>query len=465
MEEEKNVAVLPSQTAEEAEIRPCVKEKTDALREQSTEKTASPPEKSTLAPESSALAPEASAFAPESSAFPPESSALAPESSALAMENVETPLKNADVAEKETGSVFSQILKAVLLFLGLFAGIIYAVWILDGVSERWTEGLEKLALGEIYGGRGDIRVVAMDGDDGLAPEPKPDFPTEEPVETDALPSTERNGGVEIVAADLSAKAENGLTLVNETPYTPELTADSERAVPPLQSLYEEYGSDAPVVLILHTHATEAYAPDGAKYVSEEAYRSEIPTESVLAVGRTLAETLTEQGINVLFCEELFDAGDFSAAYYNASLKIREYKNEYPSISYIFDLHRDSIPQAGSQAGAQEGGERTLRPVTTIDGAACAQIMIVVGTDHGGSGHVGWTDNFQLACRLQSRIASVYDSLMRPINLRSASFNEQYAKGSLLFEMGAVGSSLKEACNSARILGKFLAEEIVGDAAS
>lgn len=454
MEEEKNVAVLPSQTMEEAEIRPFVKEETGML------------EQSEISPEKSKLLSEQPEIFSQQSEIFPEPSKLSIERPELPTEDAETPLKNADVAEKETGSVFSQILKAGLLFLGLFAGIIYAVWILDGVSERLTEGLEKLALGEIYGGGNDIRVVAvMDGDDGLPPETKPDFSTEEPVETDALPSTERSGGVEIVAADLSAKAENGLTLVNETPYTPELTADSERAVPPLQSLYEEYGSDAPVVLILHTHATESYAPDGAKYVSEEAYRSEIPTESVLAVGRTLAETLTEQGINVLFCEELFDAGDFSAAYYNASLKIREYLKEYPSISYIFDLHRDSIPQTGSQAGAQEDGERTLRPVTTIDGAACAQIMIVVGTDHGGSGHVGWTDNFQLACRLQSRIAAVYDSLMRPINLRSASFNEQYAKGSLLFEMGAVGSSLKEACNSARILGKFLAEEIVGDAAS
>lgn len=446
MEEEKNVAMLPSQTMEEAEIRPFVKEEAGML-----EKSEISPEKSTLLSEQPEISSQQPEIFPEPSKFSIERPEIQPE-------NVETPLKSADAAEKEVGSVFPQILKAGLLFLGLFAGIVYAVWILDVVSERLTEGLEKLALGEIYGGGDDIRVVAaMDGDDGLPPETKPDFSTEAPVETDALPATERNGGVEIIAADLSAKAENGLVLINETPYTPELTAASERAVPPLQSLYEEYGADAPVVLILHTHATESYAPAGANDVSEEAYRSENPTESVLAVGRTLAETLTEQGINVLFCEELFDAGDFSAAYYNASLKIREYQKEYPSISYIFDLHRDSISQAG--------GEQTLRPATTIDGAACAQIMIVVGTDHGGSGHVGWMDNFQLACRLQSRITSVYDSLMRPINLRSASFNEQYAKGSLLFEMGAVGSSLEEACNSARILGKFLAEEIVGDAAS
>jgi stage II sporulation protein P len=148
---------------------------------------------------------------------------------------------------------------------------------------------------------------------------------------------------------------------------------------------------------------------------------------------------------------MFDSTDFTMAYYNASLKIRTILEEYPSVSYILDLHRDSIAY----------GEETVRPVTVIDGQSFAQIMFVVGTDHGGSGHTEWDDNLNLAIRLQSRIYEKQPGLMRAINLRSASFNQQYTKGSLLIEMGAVGSSMEEAVNSAKILGDYLADEIIG----
>jgi hypothetical protein len=51
--------------------------------------------------------------------------------------------------------------------------------------------------------------------------------------------------------------------------------------------------------------------------------------------------------------------------------------------------------------------------------------------------------------------------MRSINLRSASFNEQYTKGSLLIEVGASASTLDEAKLGAKILAEYLAREIIG----
>lgn len=360
-----------------------------------------------------------------------------------------------------------------MILLGLFAVLILSVSLIDGIGGLYRTGIAKLALGELFGGSANISVLPTDSEnaphrfpdidlsstpaneqeDKQNPESeaettRPDLPSEE------HPPLENFGEIPIVSADLSAKGANGLALINETPYTPSLLAQSERAIPPLRDLYQKYGTDAPVVLILHTHGTESFAEDGAAYTSEEEYRSLDPDDNMLAVGRTLTAVLESRGINTIFCEEMFDAEDFTMAYYNASLRIRKYLMEYPSISYILDLHRDSIPYG-------DGGE-TIRPVTVIDGVPCAQIMFVVGTDHGGSGHTGWTDNFNLACRLQSRIFADHSGLMRAINLRSASFNQQYTKGSLLIEMGAVGSSLEEACNTAEILGEFLADEIIGD---
>ena len=89
-------------------------------------------------------------------------------------------------------------------------------------------------------------------------------------------------------------------------------------------------------------------------------------------------------------------------------------------------------------------------------------MFVIGTDHGGSGHTGWTDNLSLAARLHTAIDSAHDGIMRSINIRSASFNEQYTKGSLLVEVGATASTIEEAKLGGEIFANFLADEIIGN---
>lgn len=383
------------------------------------------------------------------------------------------------------GSPLRAVIRAGMALLLLFAALLYATSAIDGISGLLSEGLGRLALGELYGGTDNIRSstplakalpstllrpeTALDlsslpanEEEGGASSPSSAEGGDEKAPTDGATDgdttgstgTEGSGGagaIPIVSADLSVQAANGLDVINETPYEVVLSPKSERAVPPLAALLEQYGADAPIVLILHTHTTESYAENGADTTSEGAFRSENPEENILSVGEAMADVLNAWGIRTLHCEKLLDAEDFNMAYYNASLEIRGYLTQYPSISYIFDLHRDSIPY----------GEGTIRPVTEIDGKAYAQAMFVVGTDYGGSGHTGWADNFNLACRVQAAVNTAHPGLMRAINLRAASFNEQYAKGSLLIEMGAVGSSLEEARETATLLGTFLAKEIIG----
>jgi len=247
---------------------------------------------------------------------------------------------------------------------------------------------------------------------------------------------------------MSSSAPDALALINETPYEPDLHAlvTAGRTIPPYSELTARYGADAPVVLILHTHATEAYADSAGSD-----FRSTDSSENVTAVGSLIADRLAESGIGVIHCTELFDSPDFSMAYYNAALAIRTYIEEYPSISYILDIHRDSILS----------GETYVRPVTETDGEDTAQIMFVVGTDHGGSGHTGWQDNLALASRLQQSLNEKYPSLMRDINLRSASFNEQYTSGSLLVEIGSCASSLEEVKRAAERFADALTAEILG----
>lgn len=236
--------------------------------------------------------------------------------------------------------------------------------------------------------------------------------------------------------------------VNETPYDPDITAlaRSPRTIPPLDELYTVYGSDAPVVLILHTHGTEAYAESEA-----DNYRSSDREKNIVSCGEVIASVLNERGIHTIHSAELYDEADFTMAYYSASLAIKRILRENPSVKYIIDVHRDSVLTEGVHAA----------PSVEYDDAHTAQMMFVVGTDHGGSGHRTWKNNFALALRLQNALNGETEGIMRSINLRSASFNEQYADGSLLLEIGACGTPLEEAHRSAEIFAQALADEIIG----
>jgi stage II sporulation protein P len=196
-------------------------------------------------------------------------------------------------------------------------------------------------------------------------------------------------------------------------------------------------------------------PTTSTDVSASKVNDELPPESQLYRYR---ENLQHYVIFILDDEKMratemqYAVSDFNMAYYNAALAIRKYIEEYPSVSYILDIHRDSIVS----------GDGWVSPVTQIDGRSAAQMMFVVGTDHGGSGHTGWQDNLALAVRLQKSLSGDCPALMRDINLRSASFNAQYASGSLLVEIGSCASTLDEAKTAAERFADHLAREILGN---
>lgn len=241
-----------------------------------------------------------------------------------------------------------------------------------------------------------------------------------------------------------------IELSNETPYKPDIQSliDSGRVIPTLDELYKTYGENEPVVLLIHTHGSEAYSD-----TADDNYRSSDKDKNVVSLGDKVAQILEKNGISTIHSRELFDSPDFNMAYYNASLAIKKFIAEYPSISYIIDIHRDSIIGSDGEYYA---------PTATLKGKVkAAQMMFVVGTDHGGSGHSGWQDNLTLAARLQCTISEENDSLMRNINLRSASFNQQYSKGSLIVEIGSCASTHDEAMLSAEIFAEQLAREIIG----
>lgn len=244
--------------------------------------------------------------------------------------------------------------------------------------------------------------------------------------------------------DLSSTAKGGISISNETEYTPD--TEALMASPTLPVALGKFGdSREPLVLIYHTHGTEAYAD-----TADSGFRSRDIENNTVAVGGVIADVLRENGIGVIHLTEMFDSENWSAAYDKSTLAVRSVMAENPTIKYVFDIHRDCIGN---------GDVGYIRSLTTIDGEDAAQLMIVCGTDSGGSSHTGWRDNLSFALTLQTRLWKADNTLMRPIDLRCASFYQDTSPCALLMEFGTCANTLTEAKRSAVMFACVLSNYI------
>lgn len=201
--------------------------------------------------------------------------------------------------------------------------------------------------------------------------------------------------------------------------------------------------EQPTVMILHTHASEAY-------VDQHGGRSEDPAHNVVYIGDVLTQVLQQQGIGVVHCREIIDSPSYNKSYSRAMEIIDAQQKQTPSLKVIIDLHRDSmITSSGME----------YKVVSEIDGQTCAQLMFVMGTNAGGKTHPNWKSNLNFAANLQKQILADYPTLMRPINLRKQRFNEQATTGSMILECGTSGNTIEEAEVAIRAFGKKLAQQL------
>ncbi len=266
-----------------------------------------------------------------------------------------------------------------------------------------------------------------DADKG-AGEPEPVMP-----ESGVYPIAEVDSG--------QAKSGSKIQIRNETRFA--INIDEMLNAP----LSFNIGDGAPEILIVHTHATECYTPEGTStYSPDKSDRSDDPAQNVIAVGNAMESVFKKSGIKVIHDTTLHDKPSYNTSYANSLKTVESYLAKYPSIKIVFDVHRDAfVYENGSKA----------KFVTDIDGQKTAQLMLVVGTNDGGLDHPDWRENMKLALKLQNAISKKYPNLMRGVNLRKERFNGHTTKGSMIIEVGSSGNTLSEAVRGAT----FGAEEI------
>lgn len=263
--------------------------------------------------------------------------------------------------------------------------------------------------------------------------PEPELIYEPEAEAAEGPITVTENGTRIEAVTLTYRE----TLDNDTHY--DIDADALLAEGPALTLPQ----DGYQILIIHTHATEAYAqePDDP-YEQTDDCRTTDTSHSVVRVGEELARALEAYGLNVLHCSTLFDYPNYTGSYARSGEAVEEYLSAYPGIRIVIDLHRDAIGD----------GDTIYKTIANIDGVYAAQMLFVMGSDENLE-HPLWTENLKLALALQDAVNGRYGTLMRPTNVCAYRYNQQLTTGSLLLEVGTSGNTLSEALCAVRLFAQ------------
>lgn len=278
--------------------------------------------------------------------------------------------------------------------------------------------------------------------------PQADTPREEPaaqaLSLAVLPPMEVlgeepgvNNGGSASEQVLETTIEGGMRIKNETGYW--VDAGAMLAEGPGLSLPR----DEAQILIIHTHASEAYTQAGLdRYTPSDLNRTEDTQFNIVRIGDELTELLTQAGLGVIHDRGIYDYPSYTGSYTRSGQAIEQYLESCPGIRIVFDIHRDALGSDGV----------VYKTMAEEEGTVASQIMLLVGTDASGLEHPGWRGNLALALYLQNAVNSVCPTLMRPITLVPQRYNQQLTPGSMIIEVGSSGNTLREALAAIRLFG-------------
>ena len=207
-------------------------------------------------------------------------------------------------------------------------------------------------------------------------------------------------------------------------------------------------TEAPQVLILHTHTTEPYMTyDAGYYNAADRTRTKDHTKTVCAVGEAIKMTLAAAGITAIHDTTVHDSPVYSGAYTRSAVTAQKYLEQYPTIQVVLDIHRDAVMENGAM----------VKPTVTVDGKKAAQMMLITGVvDTTALPHPHWRENLTFAARLQQALDGVSPDLMRPLQTVASRYNQHLSPGWVLVEVGSEGNTVEEAVYSGQILARTLA---------
>lgn len=250
----------------------------------------------------------------------------------------------------------------------------------------------------------------------------------------------------LLAVDMHPKSSSSM-LKNSTSYSvdPDLLMSEKLSL--------SLDNDGPTVLIVHSHASEAFLPSDTNfYIPSDNNRTEDINYNIVRVGREMTETLNQMGVKTIQSEKLHDYPSYNGSYASSLKTVEQMLEKYPSIEIVIDVHRDSMQRKDSTR---------LKAVREFDGKKLAQVMIVCGSDQGGLYHPDWRENLKFALAFQTQMNKDFQGLTRSIDFRKERFNMHTTKASLILEVGSTGNTLEEAILGGKAAAISLGNLILG----
>lgn len=267
-----------------------------------------------------------------------------------------------------------------------------------------------------------------------APDPEPSPSPQHPA-----PSLTPEG--ELI---LETTIEGALSIKNLTGYQ----VDMGKLL--LQGPQITLSADQPQILIIHTHASEAYTPAGLDiYEASDDSRTEDTRYNIVRVGDELASVFEQAGLQVIHDREIYDYPSYTGSYNRSGQAVERWLAEYPGIGLVLDVHRDALGSNGI----------IYKTMAEEEGVCASQIMLLAGSDESGLSHPDWEKNLALAVYLQRAVSSRHPTLMRPVELVTQRYNQHLSPGALIVEVGSSGNTLQEALAAARLFASAAAPAI------
>ena len=324
------------------------------------------------------------------------------------------------------------IMLARLAAFFLLACAVIVVWVISASASGGDNETEAVTGGGVTETE-NLETVLTSGEDVTVAETEEETASTEiesteceETESESEEQTSSVAPIEMIESDLS-EAERGDTyIVNYTDKAVEIAELLDRGFVDC----EEKNSSAPVVMILHTHTSEAYYGARSEYL-----------DGVIAVGDALSRKLNALGLSTLHCTVIHDGGEGNA-YISARETIEMMLRVYPSIKYVIDLHRMELEANGIT-------------IKTVSADGLAQIRLTVSADS-----AGWQENLSLALSLRQSLNENGSRICMPPTLSPSRYSSDLSRYYLMVDIGSTGNSVREARLAAERLASALCDTVV-----
>ena len=247
----------------------------------------------------------------------------------------------------------------------------------------------------------------------------------------SLPKTKKELSYKLLTSKLSNYKENTLNYLNKN-------LRQKKTIPVIK---EE--SKDPLIYIYNTHQTEEY---------ETSTILDYSIKPTVTISNYILEEIFNKNKLYTYVEESSvkeilnkNSWSYSYSYKATRILLEQRKQEYPTLKYFIDIHRDSIPKD--------------KTTVTINNKSYAKILFLIGLEN-----PNYQENLIFTEKLNNKLNQKYPNLTKGIYKKGGPgvngvYNQDFSKYLILVEMGGYQNTPIEVLNSSLALAECIMEVI------